>query len=483
MLFNSYQFIFCFLPVALVVFYFLCQKHLLVAARAWLVLCSLAFYAYWDYRYLVLLLCSIAFNYTIGSAIDRAPQVKARWLLALGVSVDLSLLCYYKYAMFLLGASNRFMHTDFVIPQIVLPLGISFFTFTQIAYLVDVYRREVKDFHWLGFSLFVTFFPHLIAGPIMWHKSVIPQFYRLRNFIFSQRNFALGLAVFIIGLSKKVLIADNIAGWVSPVFNNASRVGILEAWAGALAYTFQLFFDFSGYSDMAVGLAFMLNIVIPINFESPYLTTSIIDFWRSWHISLSTFLRDYLYIPLGGNRCGKVRHYWNMFLTMLLGGIWHGAGWTFVAWGGLHGTYLIVNHKWRDCKIALPTPIAWLLTFTLAVIGWVFFRAAHIGDALKLLATMFGGGALTIPWNAPCAEQVSRMLHLPIRSGETYLIGGKTSLLVIVFLFVFMRFLPPTRVVVKSFQPRIGLAIALSLMFTVSILSLNKVSEFLYFQF
>ncbi|MDD3149739.1 MAG: MBOAT family protein, partial [Candidatus Gastranaerophilales bacterium] len=381
MLFNSYEFIFIFLPITLIIFYTLAKFRLTKLATLSLVIASLGFYSYWDVRYLPLLLCSILFNYTIGTAIEKSLN---KYLLAFGILIDLVLLGYFKYTGFFLSSINDTFSSSFFVPEIILPLGISFFTFTQIAFLVDAYRGETKNYSLLTYSLFVTFFPHLIAGPILHHKDIIPQFSKLKNFVFSYKNMALGVAIFSIGLFKKVIIADTLAPWVKLIFDNASTATFIEAWTGALGYTLQLYFDFSGYSEMAIGLGLMLNINLPINFNSPYKALSIVDFWRRWHITLSSFLKNYLYIPLGGNRKGEFSRIKNLLITMLLGGLWHGAGWTYIIWGALHGIYLVINHSWNKLKISMPKFLAWTITFLSVVIAWVFFRAKNIGDAISI---------------------------------------------------------------------------------------------------
>ena len=361
MLFNSYIFIFCFLPVTLVIFFGLARFRQIEAAKIWLTISSLFFYAYWNIAYLPLMVISIVFNHQIGGwiASSKPKSSQAKTLLWIGIIVNLIVIAYYKYANFFLSSVQGFVRINFALPEIILPLAISFYTFTQIAYLVDAYRGETKEANYdlLSYSLFVTFFPQLVAGPILRHDELIPQFRQLRNFVFSHKNAARGATFFVLGLAKKVLIADTLSPWVATVFNNAEAVTFIEAWVGALSYTFQLYFDFSGYSDMAIGLGLIFNIRLPINFDSPYKAVSIIDFWRRWHITLSNFLRDYLYITLGGSRRGQVRRYGNLLTTMLLGGLWHGAGWTFVIWGGLHGVYLCINHGWRKLNFSLPQDI------------------------------------------------------------------------------------------------------------------------------
>jgi alginate O-acetyltransferase complex protein AlgI len=411
MLFNTFGFIFVFLPTTLVGFFFLSRGGEVFGA-AWLVLASLAFYAAWNPRYLPLLLGSIAFNFLIGRGLTPNVWVSRlaarKTLLACGVIVNLVLLGYYKYANFFIDNINDLTGSTLSLGTIILPLGISFFTFTQIAYLVDAYRLKAKEPRLLHYMLFVTYFPHLVAGPILHHAEMMPQFTRRDVYRFDPARFTVGLVYFSIGLVKKVVLADGIAAFVGPVFDAAERAGhpmLLDAWSGALSYTFQLYFDFSGYSDMAIGLSWMIGIALPLNFNSPYKATSIIDFWRRWHMTLSRFLRDYLYIPLGGNRHGDSRRYINLMLTMTIGGLWHGAGWTFVIWGALHGAYLIVNHAWSALRRKIPVPrkdrvedcIGWILTFGAVVVGWVFFRAHTLAGALQILRGMAGGYGCALP--------------------------------------------------------------------------------------
>ncbi len=314
----------------------------------------------------------------------RARKV---WLIA-GILFDLGLLGYFKYTAFAVETINSLLQTGFAVPQIVLPLGISFFTFTQIACLVDSYRGEVKGYSKSGYFLFVTIFPHLIAGPILYHKDMIPQFMDEKNYRINYENMNRGIAWFTLGLAKKVLIADHLSKYVAEAFSHADHLSMVDAWFASFAYTLQLYFDFSGYSEMAIGLGLMLNFRLPLNFNSPYKSTSIIEFWRRWHMTLSAFLKDYLYIPLGGNRTGH--HLRNIMITMLLAGLWHGAGWTFIFWGGLHGLYICINHVWRKAGWSLPKPTGWLVTFMAVNIAWVFFRADDFGTAFAVIQAMCG---------------------------------------------------------------------------------------------
>jgi alginate O-acetyltransferase complex protein AlgI len=403
-LFNSFAFIFGFLPAVFAVFFLVARRsHAL--ASAWLALASLGFYAWWDSRYVLLLVGSIVFNHLAGQAIARALERRdtrgARTLLAGAIVADLALLGYYKYAGFFVENVNALTGAHLQMATVVLPLGISFFTFTQIAFLVDTWQGKVKAYGLVHYTLFVTYFPHLIAGPILHHAEMMPQFARAEAFRLNRHNIAAGAAIFVIGLAKKVLLADTFAVYATPVFTAATGLGepkLVEAWVGAIAYTLQLYFDFSGYCDMAIGVSLMFNVRLPINFHSPYRSTSIIEFWRRWHMTLSRFLRDYLYIPLGGNRGGSHRRYLNLFITMLLGGLWHGAAWTFVIWGALHGSYLMVNHGWRHLRERwglgaggrAATLAAGALTFLAVVVGWVFFRAESVETALRMLRGMAG---------------------------------------------------------------------------------------------
>jgi D-alanyl-lipoteichoic acid acyltransferase DltB (MBOAT superfamily) len=410
MLFSSIDFVFLFLPIVLAGFFAAATVVGRKAAVVWLILASLFFYGWWNPVYLILLIASIAFNYTIASAMaSSTAETRRKTFLLAGIAGDLTLLGYYKYAHFFAGIAEHVSHANWHLPTILLPLGISFFTFTQIAFLVDTYKDKSGRYSLANYVLFVTYFPHLIAGPIIHHKEMMPQSERFSTRL-EAGNFSSGLTTFLLGLFKKVLIADTVAAFANPVFDAAHRgvpITLVEAWIGALAFTLQLYFDFSGYSDMAVGLGRMFNLRLPINFDSPYRSTSIIEFWRRWHITLSRFLRDYLYIPLGGNRKGEFRRYVNLMATMLIGGLWHGAGWTFVLWGGLHGVYLTINHLWRRQigSTSLAQRLSGrggrlaggILTFLSVVVGWVFFRAESWNGALVMLRGMIGLNGISLP--------------------------------------------------------------------------------------
>jgi D-alanyl-lipoteichoic acid acyltransferase DltB (MBOAT superfamily) len=413
LLFTSGEFLFLYLPITLVVFFATARFVGKGAAAAWLAIASLVFYGYWRIEHTLLLIASIAFNYTLGEWILRARQHKpplARLLLGLGLATNLAALAYFKYADFFLRTVANLSGEQIPLLGVVLPLGISFFTFTQIAYLVDVWAGKVVERNPIHYALFVTYFPHLIAGPVLHHAEMMPQFRLAEIYRPRLRSFTIGLAFLLLGLVKKVLVADSVAPVANMVFGHdpGTTLAASAAWIGVVAYTLQIYFDFSGYSDMAVGLSLLIGVRLPYNFNSPYQAWNITEFWRRWHMTLSRFLRDYLYVPLGGNRQGRARRYINLMLTMLLGGLWHGASWTFVLWGGLHGAYLVVNHFWTWLRermgIARATgPRHWLgraagvaLTMLCVMVGWVYFRATELETANGIVASMFGlnpGGA------------------------------------------------------------------------------------------
>ncbi len=433
MLFNSNEFLFLFLPIVFLGYIYLLKFSTHKQTLVWLVLSSLFFYGWWEPAYLLLICLSIIINYTIGKYIHPSSS-QFSWkfrkgLLILGIAVNLSSIIWFKYASFFANNIDSLFQTNINLHSIVLPLAISFFTFQQIAYLVDSYRGETHSHDFLHYTLFVTFFPQLIAGPIVNHKEMLPQLLKYQSKLVNYGNLSVGLTLLSIGLFKKIIIADGVAVHANAVFDSAESgyvLTLLEAWTGAIAYTLQLYFDFSGYSDMALGLARMFGICLPLNFYSPYRAGSIIDFWRRWHITLSRFLREYLYYSLGGNKHGLFRRYLNLFITMLLGGLWHGAAWTFVFWGMLHGLYLIINHAWRNVRARLPQSglvfaklESWayhVITFIAVVVGWVYFRAESLEVANSIIMGMSGahGIALPIEWlhRYPQYSYAFELLHV-----------------------------------------------------------------------
>ena len=496
MLFNSYAFIFAYFPIVLLGFFLIGWRNTRAAA-GFLGLASLFFYGYWSLEALPLLLASICWNYWFGLQLTpqpgRSDAGRKRMLIA-SLVLNLGVLAVFKYADFFINSVNFGLTSAHIEPlpllHWILPIGISFYTFTQIAFLVDCWQGKVRERSFVHYVLFVTYFPHLIAGPVLHHAQMMPQFANPATYRINLDKVALGLAIFTFGLAKKLLIADKMGEYADMVFNGvaAGTVPTLAtSWFGVLAYTLQIYFDFSGYSDMAVGLSLCFGIWLPLNFNSPYKSTSIIDFWRRWHISLSTFLRDYLYIPLGGNRKGEARRYINLFLTMLLGGLWHGAAWTFVVWGALHGFYLTINHLWNQFvrKGKAPSrwtlPLRWGLTFLCVMIAWVVFRADSMTTAMHLYKGMLGLNGVSM---SAFSEFV-----IPYRKPEFF----QTMLLALVICLA----LPPTIALQRwvpniarlAARPRLGAAATIAtatftvVLLALSISKLGTYSPFLYFQF
>lgn len=392
MLFTSYVFLFLFLPATLMLSFLVGKWRGTEAVIFTLIIASLVFYGYFKPEYLLILLFSILFNYALSKKIiNEAKQSIKKIALTFGIIVNVGLLAYFKYAGFLTDNVNQVFQTNLSLGHVILPLAISFFTFQQIAYLVESYRGEVEKTHFSHYVLFVTFFPQLIAGPIVHHREMFPQFKDKQSFKISFETLSVGTTIFMIGLFKKVVLADNFAPIADQAFlasEEGKAIDFYYAWAGVCAYSFQIYFDFSGYSDMAIGLARMFGITLPDNFLSPYKSKNIIEFWRNWHITLSRFLRNYIYIPLGGNKKSEVRQAYNILITMLIGGLWHGASWLFVLWGGLHGLCIILNHFWQK-HINIKLPFSFVFTFIMVSLLWIFFRAETLNGASNLISSLF----------------------------------------------------------------------------------------------
>jgi D-alanyl-lipoteichoic acid acyltransferase DltB (MBOAT superfamily) len=499
MLFNSASFIFAFLPACLV-FFFLLARFSHSLALFFLTLASLFFYAQTNPRHLLILVPSIVINYLIGSALANAGMTDRRrwWLAASGIAANLACLFVFKYFGLFEHTINRFGVTN-LNWTIELPLGISFYTFTQIAFLADAYQHKVREPQFVNYALFVSYFPHLVAGPILHHAEMMPQFSAKSTFQPQSENFAVGITVFLIGLFKKVALADSFAPHVHKVFDAAGQgasLSMLEGWSGALFYSLQIYLDFSGYSDMAIGLSLQFGVRLPLNFNSPYKAVNIIDFWRRWHMTLSRFLRDYLYIPLGGNRSGEARRLVNLMIVMLLGGLWHGALLTFVVWGGLHGLYLIINHLWQmligENRARSPLSLATgrVMTFLLVTFAWIFFRSPNLHVALHMAESALGWKAALVPavmagsnlpstelaalaavvlaviWLAPNTQEIMS-LYKPALEGRATTADAA----------------PPTRLL---WRPNFLFAVAVSCIAMVSldlILFQSRVADFIYFQF
>jgi D-alanyl-lipoteichoic acid acyltransferase DltB (MBOAT superfamily) len=523
LLYNSFEFLFVFLPVCLLV-YFVSAKLSRWLANALLAAMSFAFYGWWDYKHgthnLYIIAVSIVVNYALGVVlrmrirraekaatvfepaiaaigasaressenaqstpaildygVEQPPGFDAisRIILAFGIVINLAALAYFKYANFGLANFDALTGRPFVPMAITLPLGISFFTFTQIAFLVDAYKGKARELGFFRYCLFVAFFPHLIAGPIVHHSELMPQFAEPGAKHWWPQNVNIGIAFLTLGLFKKVIIADSCAPWANDVFDaNLSHLLCRDAWRGALAYTMQLYFDFSGYSDMAIGLAMMFNIRLPDNFNSPYKSVDIIDFWRRWHMTLSRFLRDYLYFPLGGNRKGEGRRKFNLMATMLLGGIWHGAGWTYLIWGGYHGLLLVINHAWSSRKSPLPGLVARGMTLMLVVIGWVIFRAKSMHDAAGVIFAMFTPGRRGVLLATSRTAAIPSDIH---------------QFEILAFLLLLVNFAPNTKQWIERHPLTKKRAVLLAVMFFICLVRMREAylnhepQPFIYFQF
>jgi D-alanyl-lipoteichoic acid acyltransferase DltB (MBOAT superfamily) len=491
MLFNSAVFLFIFLPITLGVYLLLIRRHREVAIW-WLIAASLVFYGAWDYRFVFLMLASVSVNYAIGRALDVAAEpARRRALLMIGLVVNLGALGYFKYTNFFLDTLNATGLAALGWEKVILPIGISFFTFQQIAYLVDIYRRQPAEHSFSRYLLFVAIFPHLIAGPITHHREIIPQLGQPRADRWA--DFASGITLLAIGLFKKVVIADFFAVPSSAIFGAAAAgeaPGLFAAWIAVLCYSLQIYFDFSAYSDMAVALGRMFGINLPINFASPYKAVSIIDFWRRWHITLSRFLRDYLYIPLGGSRKGPQRQRANLMITMLLGGIWHGAGWTFLVWGGLHGVYLLINHLWTESAAArrMSGFAFWpaasrAITLFCVLSAWVPFRAADLATTLTMWRGMFGLNG--IGWPKQYVTPTTVALAILVFAATMTLPNS-------IEIMKNARMGTPTHGYPATYIPEGGnglwrmnapWAVATAVLLFVAVMKLHDISEFIYFQF
>jgi len=488
MLFNSYLFLFIFLPITFCGYFFIARYLNSSASKIFLVISSLVFYAQWNSIYLFLIGSSIIFNFILGAQLLKSQVTRGNkyriFLYLVGIVFNLGLLAYFKYFDFFVVNVNALVGSEFAVRNILLPLAISFFTFQQIAFLTERYKGSSEKYGFVDYSLFVVFFPQLIAGPIVQPKDTLRQFSAAGADRINQRNILGGLVLFSIGIFKKVVIADSFVAAVATGFDtSAAAISSIDAWVVALAYTFQLYFDFSGYTDMALGLGLLFNIRLPINFNSPYKALSIQDFWRRWHITLSSFLRDHLYIPMGGNRVGVSRTYLNLFMTFLLGGLWHGAGWTFVVWGAMHGFGLCVHRLWSNLGFELPKMLAWLCTMVFVVTAWVFFRALDFDSAWRIVSAMY---------NIPLLIS-ELMVAANIEFSVKFLVESESFSMVVklffcglicVFLnnsneFVFSK-LESDRMVFKSWQLA---ALAAMLATGVLVISLQKYTEFIYFNF
>ncbi len=520
MLFSSYEFILAFLPIVLAGYYLFSLRRDCRLVMIWLLGCSLFFYAWWDFRLLPLLCGSILFNFVVGILLVRwrnEPNVKCLTL-TIGIVFNIGLLAYFKYADFLAQSIGAVIGQEFRVEGIILPLAISFFTFQQIAYLVDVHRVGTSESSLTRYAMFVAFFPQLVAGPIVHHSDVLPQFSNKFSRRFRARNLIIGSTIFTLGLFKKAILADGVSHYSDMLFTAVSQgrtVTFLDTWGGMLAFTFEIYFDFSGYSDMAIGLAIMFGIRLPANFHSPYKATNIIEFWRRWHMTLSRFLRDYLYIPIGGGRVSELRRHSNLIVTMLVGGLWHGASWNFVIWGGIHGVMLAVNQLWRDGIQSRFGPVKnqsatskalWtVVTFLAVTLAWVPFRAATLNETWVIYQAMLGQSGISLPstyftYLGPLGPVFKAW---GMTTTEASLFQGISQIISLLAISVIVWFMPNTQQLMVryypvletyshlayrkwsglSWRPTFGWAILLACLAVISILALERQKPFIYFQF
>ena len=422
------------------------------------------------------------FNYAVGHGVSKlatGSSARKKNLLVFGIITNILLLGYFKYSDFFISNTNILFNTDYNLLYLALPLAISFFTFQQIAYITDSYKGRISEYNFMNYALFVTFFPQLIAGPIVHHREMMPQFDALKNNGINYENIAKGIFIFSIGLFKKVVIADTFASWANYGFADPYILNLLEAWVASLSFGFQLYFDFSGYTDMAIGLALLFNIKLPVNFRSPYKALDIQDFWRRWHITLSHFLRDYISLPL---KRRKVTLHANILLTFLISGIWHGAGWTFIIWGFLHGMALVILDIWKKFGFKLPIIFAWLITFMFLNVTRIFFRADNASEALHILHTMLFG---TIVLPNRLEDELSFLTQYDIYFGK-YLGNLHTNTWAVIALFLaffIILFLKNSSELMSQMEPNRKNIFFTVFLLLISMTYLHREIQFYYFIF
>ncbi len=514
MLFNSYIFLLIYLPIVFFGFFAIGSKFGKKSSMSFLVWASLLFYGYWNLSFLWFIGFSLIANYIIGLQYHKDIAIKSsllrKTILLLSLCLNIGLLVYFKYADFFINSFNHLYHSSFNLTNVIMPLAISFFTFEQIAFQVDTYRSHAPKYSFYEYCFFVVFFPQLIAGPIAHHSEILPQYKNLDCTKPDYNKVATGLSIFFIGLAKKTFIADAMAVYANPVFERAlhqyAEFSFFDAWCGVFAYSFQLYFDFSAYSDMAIGLGLLFGIKLPLNFFSPYKANSIIDFWYRWHMTLSRFLREYLYIPLGGNRKGKIRKYINLLLTMFIGGLWHGAGWNFALWGLCHGVALVINHGWNFIFKKHRLIGGRLITFLFVSILWVMFRAESFDAAKQIYEIMFGAKGIRIPSQflsiIPQSSDFYPLIASHIVTSAYYKGLPEISMFALCIFIIWVcpntyqimqKFAPaldtyvgknkPTSIIKWQWKPNMINALIITIIGYIAIISMSRISPFLYFQF
>lgn len=469
MLFNSIEYIFFFLPLVFAITFALNSKGFFTAAKIFLVLASLFFYAWWNPVYLPIMLGSITVNFFISRGLQKT---RSKILFALGLLANLGMLGYFKYADFFIANLNAIIGTDFSLLRLLLPLAISFYTFQTVAYLVDCYKGNAEKISFFDFALFISFFPQLIAGPIVHHHDILPQLNNPTLKKINPSNLVRGITLFIIGLAKKVLVADTFSLVVTQGFGHVESLTLLSAWLVSVCFCFQVYYDFSGYSDMAIGAARMFNIELPLNFNAPFRATNLADVWRRWHMTLSRFLRDYIYIPMGGNRKGFARQLLGTFMVFFVGGFWHGAGWLYIIWGAMHGVGMVVHLIWKRLGFTMNKYLAWFLLMLFWNTSLVFFRATSIPDALTVLKKMYSPSDFV--W--PVISQTSLIFAGQVLS------SGLTALILLALCVPLVFYRNSTEIIERlKLTPVTAAVFAVILFITVG--NLTNISEFLYFQF
>jgi len=487
MVFNSFEYIFIFLPVAWGLYFVFNRYTGKAAGQLWLLACSLFFYAWWNVLYLPLLLGSILINFYAGRILQGGiavfSRIPRRLMLAAGLAFNIGLLGYFKYSDFLIKNINSAAGTGIGLLNIMLPLGISFFTFMQISFLMDVYRGKTEEKSILLYGAYASFFPYIVSGPITRHDELVPQFVDHEKRLLNHTNISAGIFLFAVGLFKKTVIADTLAIWANQGFDSANAFNFFEAWLTSFSYTFQLYFDFSGYTDMALGTALFFNVRLPINFDSPYKSLSIQEFWRRWHMSLSRFLRDYIYISLGGSRSGEVRTYINTFITFLVAGIWHGAGWTFILWGIAHGFALIVQRLWGKTGIRLNKAVSWFITFNFINAAWVIFRAKDLAGAISVYRGMLGFNGVMLSSNL---EKLPFLKSMGIEFGKWPAVIGKDAHYIIYFIAaaaLVAFFAKNSNEIATKYEPGWKWLLFISIILGTGLIYVTRISNFLYVNF
>ncbi|CAM3858372.1 MBOAT family O-acyltransferase [Arcobacter cloacae] len=460
MLFNSYEFLLVFLPLTFIVYFYLNSKKLITLSKIFLVLASLTFYSWWNVIYLPLILGSMIFNFYVGQFLGKN---RTKQMLTFGIIGNVALLGYFKYTDFFIENFNWALNKDVELLHLALPLAISYFTFQQIAFLVDSYRGETKEYNFLNYALFITFFPQLLMGPIMHHKEIIPQFQTKWKSFIKWENVALGLFIFAIGLSKKTLIGDPLTDYAQYAFDNAQKLSMVEAWYASVSYVLSYYFDLSGYADMAIGIGKMFNINIPKNFNSPYKARNFADYWKRWHITLSRFLGDYIYKSLGGNKSLVWVMYLNIMITFFVSGFWHGAGWNFVVWGLLNGIFVVMAHMMKKANLEMNFYVAWFLMFFGLILTRILFVSNDFADAWYVTTTLF---------------DISNLRFENLFYIDPYL----QSFYIVLALYLALA-CKNSMEISENFKPNFKYIFYTVILLAASMFTFSSAKEFLYFQF